>query len=518
MLVSSLHSQQSEGLNINLELSSNNPFRNRTASPFDDPPARPLSRNPFLDNPPPPLKSPGAMSNNSEGTKSLSAEEIFNSLTLEDEKNLKAPMRPAPALPTGTDGANEGPEGSRRHRPNDSQEEAAKARRAPPPGVRQGPSASPHKRPPPQQRRPRRNSESSVADFDTMPLTEDEKRMIARRRERERQKRAEAGGRPPREARDAPEGGERRERREPRETREPREPREQRDPNQRSRSGRPNRRVDIIDQLDATGIYGTGLFHHDGPFDALNAHRNRKGRRAPMQAFPEGSLNNSLGGSGPLNRQPDHSSFLGQHGEEAFTDYSYKPAKSRQGAAQLFDPIARGEIVHGDQSEGLGTSTFLEGTPAARTAITRTLEEQARDQAETGLQRKKSLAQRIRHINKGPREYPSGRATNPEGAKEATSAGAAEANPFFAEYGKGEETFTVRSREGAMSPSSPPRRGSSAALERRATADGVLALEENSKPSGFLGRMKSLKGGRRPRNSNADSGPASPPANPGTAI
>lgn len=65
---------------MSLNLSSNNPFRNRAASPaspFDDPPARPLSRNPFLEQPPPPLKSPGAMSNNSEGAKSLSAEEIF---------------------------------------------------------------------------------------------------------------------------------------------------------------------------------------------------------------------------------------------------------------------------------------------------------------------------------------------------------------------------------------------------------------------------------------------------------
>src|SRR5687767_14486593 len=48
--------QRSAGLSLNL--SSNNPFRNRAvsptsaqspASPFDDPPPRPVSRNPFLD-------------------------------------------------------------------------------------------------------------------------------------------------------------------------------------------------------------------------------------------------------------------------------------------------------------------------------------------------------------------------------------------------------------------------------------------------------------------------------------
>jgi hypothetical protein len=31
-----------------------------------------------------------------------------------------------------------------------------------------------------------------------------------------------------------------------------------------------------------------------------------------MQAFPEGSLNNTIGGSGPLNARPDHATFMGQ--------------------------------------------------------------------------------------------------------------------------------------------------------------------------------------------------------------
>lgn len=81
-------SQSSNGITLNL--SSNNPFRNRAASPasvdallvnkpaspFDDPPPRPLSRNPFIDQPPP-IRSPGDMSSRSDNTKSLSAEEIF---------------------------------------------------------------------------------------------------------------------------------------------------------------------------------------------------------------------------------------------------------------------------------------------------------------------------------------------------------------------------------------------------------------------------------------------------------
>ncbi|KAJ6443924.1 Protein PAL1 [Purpureocillium lavendulum] len=108
--------QSAAGLSLNL--SSNNPFRNRAASPasieaafaspaspFDDPPRRPLSRNPFLDQALPPLKSPGAMSSRSE-TKSLSAEDIFVRLprlvrldmfASEDVIALLASSRPMPA-------------------------------------------------------------------------------------------------------------------------------------------------------------------------------------------------------------------------------------------------------------------------------------------------------------------------------------------------------------------------------------------------------------------------------------
>lgn len=265
------------------------------------------------------------------------------------------------------------------------------------------------------------------------------------------------------------------------------------------------------------------VFHHDGPFDALNPHRNRQNsRRAPMQAFPKDSLNNSLGGAGPLNRNPDHAVFMGNATDEAFRDYAggaknkngYNYPAPSVGEAAIFDPIARGSVVHGDESHGLGTSTFLEGTPAARAAIARRQAEQAQEIVEGGLQRKKSLAQRIRHINKGQRDFaPSGRMTNPEGTytkispdpipSGAVSAGP-ETNPFFSEYSKGEETISIRPRDGSRTTPTPPRvprRMSGGAPERRANANGTMAPEEAAKPSGLLGRMKSLKGGRRPRNS-----------------
>jgi hypothetical protein len=106
--------------------------------------------------------------------------------------------------------------GGSHHRPTRSQEEAMRARRMHPPGGPPrpgGPSTSPGKR---TERRPRRNSDSSLLGSDK-PVTEEEKKAReARRKERERRHR---------EGKDKP---------------------------------RTNRKLDIIDQLDATSIFGTG--------------------------------------------------------------------------------------------------------------------------------------------------------------------------------------------------------------------------------------------------------------------
>lgn len=79
--------------------------------------------------------------------------------------------------------------------------------------------------------------------FDAKTITEEEKKLIAKHRERDRLRR---------EAREA---------KEPRDGKEPRDDKEARDGKERRKPGRPNRpsrRMDIIDQLDATSIYGTG--------------------------------------------------------------------------------------------------------------------------------------------------------------------------------------------------------------------------------------------------------------------
>lgn len=128
------------------------------------------------------------------------------------------------------------------------------------------------------------------------------------------------------------------------------------------------------------------VFHHDGPFDACNPHRNRKTKVAPMHAFPEGSANNTMGGSGPVNKHLDLDRYHGRV-PDGFDDFNSASAvapsiadasrlqrPSRQDRqpsgdrgwdgrqnVEMIDGRQKVEMVHGEQSMGLGTSTFLEG-------------------------------------------------------------------------------------------------------------------------------------------------------------
>lgn len=266
------------------------------------------------------------------------------------------------------------------------------------------------------------------------------------------------------------------------------------------------------------------VIHHDGPFDAVNPHRNRrKDERAPMLAFPTGSKNMMLGGSGPLNKGIDLERFHGV-GAEGFSDFSSaadlpKPTK----LVQTFDSVTKVDPVHGEETFGLGTSTFLEGAPASRKAIQRRESETMGSGVEGGLQRKKSLAQRIRGISRNDRPGYQGRvmgdgATSPPTpqlpARMIQSAGGpsravqGESNPFDNMYDdafdkKGAAIKVAEKERGvdadaeyvgrARAPSSPRRN----MLERRATADSAGDDGGESKPSGFLNRVKSLKGGKR---------------------
>lgn len=220
----------------------------------------------------------------------------------------------------------------------------------------------------------------------------------------------------------------------------------------------------------------------------------------------------SMGGSGPINARADHSTFMGRANDEAFADYGISVAPPTKKDVAVFDPHDRASMIHGDETVGLGTSTFLEGTPAAKAAVEKAQQENFQPQ-DGGLQRKKSLAQRIRGMNRPQRDFSaSGRMTNPEGVyRDRASAGGSmtsprgENNPFFAEYepGKdGEEEISVK-KLNDTSPTSPRLPGG---LERRATTDTLN--EPPKQKTGLLGRMKSLKGGPRSRPVDRDFGNA----------
>lgn len=300
------------------------------------------------------------------------------------------------------------------------------------------------------------------------------------------------------------------------------------------------RGFDIIDKLDVTGIYGLGQFHHDGPFDACNPHRNRrKDHRAPMQAFPKDSANNALGGSGPINKHIDLEQFHGR-GSEGFTDYATSGAADSvkvRGGQGVYNPKGTLEPVHGEASVGLGTSTFLEGTPASRTDLQRRdseVDANATSQ-QSNLQRKKSLAQRFRGISQPRRPFGDGPMTtggriitSPPGYRgtgdDAQRAGSLSAggrtrmnehNPFFEDYDDAYDRKGASIIKASTTPSGEPERPQTSGgrfrapssprrpsnLERKLTADGAAAEDtkggSGGGAGGLLNRMKSLKGGKR---------------------
>ncbi|KAF9888145.1 hypothetical protein FE257_009281 [Aspergillus nanangensis] len=458
-------------------LGSNNPFRNRALSPSNSSitsggrPERPTSTNPFLDDPDPlsPQSAPvGTMVSPVDKTDLLTGNtrDLFENLSL-NAKPQSTGFRPAPPRPDNKPPQN----GSSSTRQPTSRERSTRRERDPLDIFADPPSSSKYKstKPRDRERRPRRNSESSVMERTPKLLdTEDDRRRRERRR-REREARHKDG---------------------------------------KPRSKKHNYQLDIIDKLDVTSIYGTGMFHHDGPFDACNPNRNRKGlRTAPMQAFPKDSTNMALGGSGPVKDNIDLNLFHGRT-EEGYNDFASSGTIDfrRPTEGRILDPTSRIEPVHGSESMGLGTSTFLDGAPASRAAIQRRQSENDQQGGLNGggLQRKKSLAQRLRGINRAPSSRVG---TSPDSGPAASSgpsgpSRANDKNPFYQDYDDAWEKKGARIAEETPEPgrarasSSPKQR--TAGLERKFTNErSNSGLDDNkNNAGGFMNRMKSL---RKPR-------------------
>lgn len=236
-----------------------------------------------------------------------------------------------------------------------------------------------------------------------------------------------------------------------------------------------------------------------------------------------------------MNMRPNHAVFLGNSDVEAFKDYSasgaggatYESYDSRSNGRRAHPTIQSStqkvELVHGDESLGLGTSTFLEGAPASKAAIQRTAAETAAAESAAaaksgGLDRKKSLAQKIRGINNTRREFAPGpprrgsssdvRYSPTSPGKDASSVPRSKTNEndpfqfeFETKYAGRKESFNSTKPEykHTRSPSSPGE-PSGGRLERRATADNLGEEEAPKQSMGFLSRVKSIKGGpRRPK-------------------
>ena len=176
-----------------------------------------------------------------------------------------------------------------------------------------------------------------------------------------------------------------------------------------------------------------------------------------------------------------------------------------------FDPVARVDPVHGDETLGLGSSTFLDGAPASRKAILQQLtESQQAEQAKpdaAGLGRKKSLSHKIRGIAAGrPRFNADG--TRRRGSDEAANLEIRgspttpivgrkknENNPFFSDYDnaydrKGENINTAENdRRRERAPSSP----------KRGPIGSATASTADASTSGGGGLMKRVRSLSKPK-------------------
>lgn len=249
------------------------------------------------------------------------------------------------------------------------------------------------------------------------------------------------------------------------------------------RRGQP---LDVIDKLDVTGLFGPGSFHHDGPFDACNPHRNKNSVKGPVAAFPIDGANNSMAEpvGGRTNPRVEDT-VLGRGVDEAYLDFNTTAARGRDSPAPLaFDPALKEQPVHGDPTMGLGTSTFLDGAPASRQAISKSAEEGG-----ASLGRKKSLVQRLRGSSgsgPAPPRPPKPAVTSPSAIDESTDPlERASSNPL------------AGSPIGAARDSRDSRDGRDRKISYDTSSKPVRDGNSSGGAGGLLRRVKSLKVGSR---------------------
>lgn len=164
-----------------------------------------------------------------------------------------------------------------------------------------------------------------------------------------------------------------------------------------------SRQVDTIDRLDVTGFFGGAKFHHDGPFDACTPQRNKDKKAAPVAAFPADGPNSSIKGTQPVNVKEDQYDMMfgvntvEKHDARTETkefqrESSVDSVAGALGKARIsqFD-VTNAKKLAGEESLGLGSTTFVDGAPVYGQAA-------ASSEKEGGLGRKKTLLGRMKTI------------------------------------------------------------------------------------------------------------------------
>lgn len=220
-----------------------------------------------------------------------------------------------------------------------------------------------------------------------------------------------------------------------------------------------------------------------------------------MQAFPKNSTNMALGGSGPNNSNINLDLFHGRM-EEGNNDFATAARVNASSGIQTFNPTDKTEYVHGDESAGLGTSTFLDGTPASRAAMARRKSENEASLAPTeGLSRTKSLAQRLRGVpgriaptNRIPPAYSGQGSGQPAPSQNINRTPHFQDQDYDAEWDKKGSSIENRAEGGRLRASSSPKQATDQPAKTDQPAnDRYEESKLNPGGGGFLNRMKSLR-------------------------
>ncbi|KAG4300767.1 hypothetical protein PCANB_002877 [Pneumocystis canis] len=142
-----------------------------------------------------------------------------------------------------------------------------------------------------------------------------------------------------------------------------------------NRERRSRMHVDCIDLLDVTAMYGSGIFHHDGPFDACNPYRNKNSQKDPLFAFPKNSTSMSLTKLESENSGFPIDKYFGHRDVEAYNEFSpsafYSRKKCSLDSSKSFtcESTQKVELPHSSETLGFSTSTFTEGSYSTSIAI-----------------------------------------------------------------------------------------------------------------------------------------------------